>query len=454
MLMPGNEIIREQKFSADLQETELAEFASRPINENNVNVDQLFDLYDTTMKELLDRHAPLRIVTMRTKTDCPWFDADCNASKKITRKLERGFKRTKRLEDEISWREQIKKQRRLFLQKRSGYLKQKIEEAEGDGRTLWRSLNSLLTPPADTSASNLTPDTLLGHFSSKIDDIRHATKDAPPPVFQRCPVPELGLVAFDEVSTGDVELLLKDSTTKQCELDTAPVWLIKKLSSVFAPIIAFLVNTSIRCSTLPAHHKSAVIRPRIKKQGLDASDPGNYRPISNLSFISKFIERVIHRQLSTYAESNSLLPSTQSGFRRSHSTETAVLKVYNDVVLALDSGLQTALLLLDSSAAFDWVDHDSRTKNLFRHHIISTRLDQIISLKQNPLHQNRQQHTKTIPRQVRCTTGFNPGSASLHFLHDQHCTHRSPTWHPDPYLCRRHSTLHTSCHERHTPSKG
>ena len=66
---------------------------------------------------------------------------------------------------------------------------------------------------------------------------------------------ELGSVAFDKVTTGDVELLLKDSTTKQCELDTAPVWLIKKLSSVFAPIIiAFLVNTSIRCSTVPAQH--------------------------------------------------------------------------------------------------------------------------------------------------------------------------------------------------------
>ena len=408
------------------------------------------------MEELLDRHAPLRIVTMRKKTDCPWFDTDCNTSKKVTRKLERGFKRTKRLEDEISWQEQIKKQRRLFQQKRSGYLKQRIEEAEGDGHTLWRSLNSLLTPPADTSASSLTPDTLLGHFSSKIDDIRHATKDAPPPVFQPCPVPEPGLVAFDEVTAGDIELLLKDSTTKQCELDTAPVWLIKKLSNVFAPIIAFLVNTSTRCSTLPAQHKRAVIWPRIKKQGLHASDPGNYRPISNLSFISKFIERVIHRQLSTYAESNSLLPSTQSGFRRSHSTETAVIKVYNDVVLALDSGLQTALLLLDFSAAFDCVDHDLLTlvlKTCFG--ITSSALDWIKSFLSNRTHFIRigNNTSKLFRRQVRCTTGFNPGSTSFHFLHDQHCTHRSPTWHPDPSLCRRHSTLHTSCHERHTSSK-
>ena len=67
-------------FSTDLQETELTELAYRPTNEINVNVDQLFDLYDTTMTELLDRHAPLKIVTVRKKTDCPWFDAECNAS--------------------------------------------------------------------------------------------------------------------------------------------------------------------------------------------------------------------------------------------------------------------------------------------------------------------------------------------------------------------------------------
>ena len=156
---------------------------------------------------------------------------------------------------------------------------------------------------------------------------------------------------------------------------------------MFAPIIAFLVNTSIRCSTLPAQHKRAVIRPRIKKQGLDASDPGNYRPISNLSFISKFIECVIHRQLSTYAESNSLLPSTQSGFRRSHSTETAVIKIYNDVVLSLDSGLQTALLLLDFSAAFDCVGHELLTlvlKTCFG--ITSSALDWINSFLSNRTH--------------------------------------------------------------------
>ena len=76
-----------------------------------------------------------------------------------------------------------------------------------------------------------------------------------------------------------------------------------------------------------------------------------------MSFLSKVIERVVHTQLYSYLSANNLLPPLQSGFRQFHSTETAVLKVYNDLVLAADKGYVTALILLDFSAAFDCVDH-------------------------------------------------------------------------------------------------
>ena len=104
----------------------------------------------------------------------------------------------------------------------------------------------------------------------------------------------------------------------------------------------------------PASQKQAVIRPCLKKPGLDSTDSANYPRISNLSFISKLIKCVVHRQLSTFVETNQLLP--QSGFRCFHSTETTVLQIYNNIVTALDTGLITALFLLDFSATFDCVD--------------------------------------------------------------------------------------------------
>jgi len=187
--------------------------------------------------------------------------------------------------------------------------------------------------------------------------IRHSTKDAPPPILNSDHLNFPGLLAFDEITLPEVDKLLSDSSSKHCELDSCPTWIIKSFRHIFAPILLLLINCSLITATLPTSHKRAIIRPRIKKSGLDPSDPSNYRPISNLSFISKLVERAVHRQLSHYVESNSLLPPVQSGFRRLHSTETAVLKLYNDIIMALDSGFITALLLLDFSSAFDCVDH-------------------------------------------------------------------------------------------------
>ena len=84
----------------------------------------------------------------------------------------------------------------------------------------------------------------------------------------------------------------------------------------------------------------------------------NYRPVSNLSFISKLVERVVARQLMDYLTANPFVPKFQSAYRRYHSTETAMLKVLSDVLLAADNQKVTLLALLDLSAAFDCVDHD------------------------------------------------------------------------------------------------
>ena len=94
----------------------------------------------------------------------------------------------------------------------------------------------------------------------------------------------------------------------------------------------------------------------LKKAGLDVSLPTNYRPISNLSFLSKLLERVIYKQTTDYLIEHKLFPEFQSAYRRDHSTETAVLKVFSDIIDAIEEGQLALLSLLDLSAAFDTVD--------------------------------------------------------------------------------------------------
>ena len=85
---------------------------------------------------------------------------------------------------------------------------------------------------------------------------------------------------------------------------------------------------------------------------------GNYKPISNLPFISKVLERAVNERMLVHLQTNGLMPKHQSAYRRGHSTETALLKVTSDALLAADQGMLTLLGMLDLSTAFDCVDHD------------------------------------------------------------------------------------------------
>jgi hypothetical protein len=105
------------------------------------------------------------------------------------------------------------------------------------------------------------------------------------------------------------------------------------------------------------HISLLLFLPRLKKPTLDADNANSYRPISNLSFVSKFIEWVVAVRFTVHAERHKLFPSNQSAYHRHHNTETAVVNVTNDIIRAIDRGEVTALILFDLSAAFDTVDH-------------------------------------------------------------------------------------------------
>ena len=143
----------------------------------------------------------------------------------------------------------------------------------------------------------------------------------------------------------------------QCELDSIPTFLLKLCFDELGPTIINIINFSLSEGIFPSSFKQAIVHPLLKKPSLPDDDLTNFCLISNLNFISKILEKVVASRIQSHLLSNSLSSSFQSAYRMFHSTETTLLSIHNDLILAMDRGEVTSLILLDLSAAFDTVDH-------------------------------------------------------------------------------------------------
>ncbi len=141
-------------------------------------------------------------------------------------------------------------------------------------------------------------------------------------------------------------------------LDPISTSLIKEV----LPLLNWIINISLQIGDMPKVLKKAIITPLIKKLGIELINR-NYRPVSNLAFLSKLIERTVAIQLMNHLSEN-LTDSFQSAYRKGHSTETALLKVQNDILMEMDKDNAVLLVLLELSAVFDTIDQEILLKRL------------------------------------------------------------------------------------------
>jgi hypothetical protein len=279
---------------------------------NSLDVNYLVCLYTSILSELVSKHAPLITITVSERAhNAPWFDSECRIARTKVRKLERHYRsaKTDRLKYEriALWSAAHKAMLKTYRDKEASYWESQINENANNSSKLWSVFSSILQRDESSKESAvLEAQVLSDYFVDKISTLRSSFTDSLS-VNYPSRSPSM-LSSFESVTPEHISSLISKCPNKSCSLDPVPTWVIKKCPTYFSPILAAICNASIHSGVVPSSLKSAIVVPVLKKKNLDANDSKNYRPISNLPFVSKLLERVISSQLTFYLNDNHLLP--------------------------------------------------------------------------------------------------------------------------------------------------
>ena len=329
------------------------------------------DMYNSLSKAI-DKHAPLINVSIKPKKT-PFTNTDIITLRRKRRKAERQFRKYGNPNNKKRYQSLVKDVQKLVKGSRNNYYEGKLIDCKDNKKEKFKLFRKMLgTEEEKQLPCHENELTLCNEFEqffhNKIHNIRNKIMTTTSPVtslhnFQRPSV----CVKFDTFASLDDDKVIEifnDLPNKHCELDPASCELFKQCLPELLPYVKYTINLSLRKGTFPSAYKEALLKPKLKTQSLDNDIHNNYRPLSNLSFLSKALERCVLQQLVNHLEINNLFGDFQSAYRKFHSCETAITKITNDILLSLDKKECSFLLFLDLSSAFDTVDHDILLSNL------------------------------------------------------------------------------------------
>ena len=322
----------------------------------------------SSITDIINKHAPLTTRKIPIRQSFPWYSIDTKIAKQVRRKAKRRWKQTGLTIHRDIFKYLRRKVKELIAKAKAKYYQDAIIECS-DSKSLFRVMDHLLKRksepklPSFTSAEDLL-NRFANFFSDKITNIRTVILekqkqddyDYEPPSVNK---PNLiSFETFCPVTVGEICKTIMCCPTTSCVLDLLPTQLLKTNVDILSPVIPRLVNLSLTTGKFPSSQKSAIITPLLKKASLNPESLKNYRPVSNLTFVSKLLERMVAKQLHEHRSKHQLYEKHQSAYRKRHSTETALTRVQNDILRAMDDSKATVLVLLDLSAPFDTVDYN------------------------------------------------------------------------------------------------
>lgn len=241
---------------------------------------------------------------------------------------------------------------------KSSFFRDKLKKSERNGKAFYSNLNSLIAIDCQAPSSSFNANDLNKHFSS------HESKPLTIPLPSGSHDNESGN-AFNFQCIDSEELLAAINGIKSNSVgsDGIPRQFILLLLPVIFPFLLHIFNYIITSSTYPSAWKRTIVVPIPKCKS--PKNPSDYRPIGILPYLSKVFEFTLKQQMDNHFESNQLLDPLQSGFRKFHGTNTALLKISSDISKSLDENQICIQTLLDFSNAFGVLEHILLLQKLF-----------------------------------------------------------------------------------------
>ena len=333
-----------------------------PVNEllECDDLQSLVTKFEDELKNAYDELAPLTEKKVTNRPRNLWFNQEIADQKRVVRRREKIYKRYREKHQWTAYREELKNYKKMLKDQKISFYSTEVENCERDSKKLFKLLNKLTGKssenplPPHTSPSKLADD-FADFFLGKIHKIRDALDQ-----HQLYSPPTRNISetfdGFELLTEEQVSKVIKGMSTKSCELDPIPVDILKQILPAVLPVITKIINLSLQQGVFVESWKLAIVRPLIKKIGM-ALVSSSYRPVSNLNFLSKVLEKCMLQQFVEYVDKHNLFPDYQSAYRSKYSCETALCKLMDDLLWGMEKGKITCLVAMDLSAAFDTVHH-------------------------------------------------------------------------------------------------
>jgi len=340
------------------------------------SVSSLTKNYNQTMRELVEKYAPLITKTITERPHAEWYTSKLEKEKRTKRMLERRYVKTLSWDDAHRFNVQCAHVSDLLVKTRETFYSEQIKEQSGNQKGLFKVFNKLLHRTVDQPLPTYDSlEELVNRFADSFEDkiklirldLQSARSADTTRNIEMTVTASAQMCEFKMVTESDVERIIMKSATKSCSLDPLPTWLLKECLSSLLPILTKIINLSLSEGEFPANFKEAILTPLLKKIMLDPDILKHFRPVSNLQYVSKLVEKVVDIQTTMHMKDNNMDDVYQSSYKIYHSTETAMLRLHNDILWALDQNKAVLLICLDLSAAFDTVDHQILLNRLEKH---------------------------------------------------------------------------------------